>query len=100
VPETAIETFGTDLTNTREEALALRDWARRSGARGIIVPTEIFSARRVRWTLHAVFGDAAVIRVPALEPADYGRDNWWHAPAGLITFQNEVIKYVYYRLKY
>src|SRR5229473_252648 len=46
VPDMAIEPFGANLTNTYEEALALRDWVTRTGARSVIVPTEIFSARR------------------------------------------------------
>ncbi|MEA2987354.1 MAG: hypothetical protein QOG83_65, partial [Alphaproteobacteria bacterium] len=80
--------------------LALRGWATRAGARSIIVPTEIFAARRLRWMLHRVFADDVTIRVPALDPLDYRRDNWWRNEAGLIGFQNEVIKYVYYRFKY
>jgi uncharacterized SAM-binding protein YcdF (DUF218 family) len=100
VPETAIESFGSELSNTSEEARALRDWAVRTGARSIIVPTEIFSARRVRWMLHRVFPDGVIVRVPALDPLDYHRDDWWKHEGGLIGFQNEVIKYVYYRFKY
>jgi uncharacterized SAM-binding protein YcdF (DUF218 family) len=100
VPETAIETFGSGLSNSYEEALALRGWATRAGARSIIVPTEIFAARRLRWMLHRVFADDVTIRVPALDPLDYRRDNWWRNEAGLIGFQNEVIKYAYYRFKY
>jgi uncharacterized SAM-binding protein YcdF (DUF218 family) len=100
VPETDIETFGSALSNTYEEALALRDWAARRGARSIIVPTEIFSARRVRWMLHRVFTDGGIIRVPALDPLEYRRDDWWKNERGLIAFQNEIIKYVYYRFKY
>lgn len=100
VPEGAIQTFGENLSNTYEEAGALRDWAQRTGARSVIVPTEIFSARRVRWTLHHQFKDAAVVRVPALDPPDYGREDWWRRETGVIGFQNEVIKYLYYRIKY
>jgi uncharacterized SAM-binding protein YcdF (DUF218 family) len=100
VPETDIETFGSALSNTYEEALALRDWAARAGARSIIVPTEIFSARRVRWTLHRVFTEGGIIRVAALDPLEYRRDDWWKNERGLIAFQNEIIKYVYYRFKY
>jgi uncharacterized SAM-binding protein YcdF (DUF218 family) len=100
VPEQAIESFGSNVSNTYEEALALREWAVRSGARSIIVPTEIFSARRVRWMLHRVFAGAAAIRVPALAPLDYRSDNWWKSEGGLIGFQNEVLKYLYYRIKY
>ena len=100
VPETAIESFGSNLSNTYEEARALRDWAMRTGARSILVPTEIFPARRVRWTLYRVFPEEVTVRVPALDPLDYHRSNWWKSEGGLIGFQNEVIKYVYYRFKY
>ena len=100
VPKSAIETFGSNLKNTHQEVLALRAWAKRTGARSIIVPTEIFSARRVRWMLHRAFGGNYMIRVPALEPPRYNRTNWWRHAQGIIAFQNEVIKYIYYRLKY
>jgi uncharacterized SAM-binding protein YcdF (DUF218 family) len=100
VPDSAIDSFGTNVSNTYEEALALREWAARSGVRSIIVPSEIFSARRVRWMLHRVFAGQAIIRVPALVPFDYRSDNWWKKESGLIGFQNEVIKYLYYRTKY
>jgi uncharacterized SAM-binding protein YcdF (DUF218 family) len=100
IPESAIDTFGTGSLNTYEEALALREWAQHTGAHSIIVPTEIFSARRVRWMLHRAFGDNIAIFVPALDPAEYRRDNWWQDEQGIIAFQNEVLKYVYYRIKY
>jgi uncharacterized SAM-binding protein YcdF (DUF218 family) len=100
VPESDIETFGADLSNTRDEALALRDWAERTGSRSIIVPTEIFSSRRVRWTLRRVLGNAVTVRVAALDPANYRRDDWWREVEGLVGFQNEVVKYLYYRVKY
>jgi uncharacterized SAM-binding protein YcdF (DUF218 family) len=100
VPASDIEAFGDDLGNTHQEVLALRAWADRNGARSIIVPTEIFSARRVRWMLHHAFGDAIAIRVPALDPGEYREDDWWKHDAGLITFQNEILKYLYYRIKY
>ena len=100
VPASAIETFGSDLSNTHEEALALRAWAERTGARTIIVPTEIFSARRVRWMLGRVFSRDVYIRVPALDPPKYRCDDWWQHEEGVISFQNEIIKYVYYRIRY
>lgn len=100
VREADIEIFGNELSNTHEEVLALREWATRMGAKSIIVPTEIFSARRVRWMLRRAFGKEIDIRVPALDPVQYRADNWWRYEAGLIDFQNEVIKYLYYRLRY
>jgi uncharacterized SAM-binding protein YcdF (DUF218 family) len=100
VPTSDIEAFGDDLASTHEEVLALRAWAERNRARNIIVPTEIFSARRVRWMLHRAFGDAIAISVPALDPGEYREDDWWKHESGLITFQNEILKYFYYRIRY
>ncbi len=100
VPASAIETFGSDLGNTHQEALALRAWAERNNAHSIIVPTEIFSARRVRWMLHRAFGGGFVIRVVALDPPPFRRDNWWRHTEGINAFGTEVLKYIFYRLSY
>jgi uncharacterized SAM-binding protein YcdF (DUF218 family) len=100
VPASAIETFGNDLGNTYQEVLALRAWAERNNTRRIIVPTETFSARRVCWMLHRSFGDDFVIRVIALEPPQFRRDDWWRQREGITTFGKEIVKYMYYRLSY
>jgi uncharacterized SAM-binding protein YcdF (DUF218 family) len=100
VSPTAIEIFGSSVRNTHDEAVALRDWAERSDAHSIIVPTEIFSTRRVKWVMRAVFANSAVISVPALDAQGYRRDDWWRHEGGLMAFQNEIMKYAYYRFKY
>jgi uncharacterized SAM-binding protein YcdF (DUF218 family) len=101
VPDNAIIGFGTDVSSTFDEARALALWARKEGARTIIVPTEVFPSRRQRWILNhelAPFGARAII--DTLEPPEYDVRDWWRHEQGLIDFQNEVIKYLYYRLKY
>jgi uncharacterized SAM-binding protein YcdF (DUF218 family) len=101
VPASAIETFGTANKNTRDEAVALREWAERNTASAFIIPTEIFPARRVRWIFRReFFGTAGKIEVPSVEPPDYSRRDWWKTEHGVVAFQNEVLKYIYYRLKY
>jgi len=100
VPGAAIQPFGSNLHDTYEEAVALHDWAKRAGAHTILIPTDIFAARRLRWIMHRVFGNDAVVLVPAIDPPDYTRNDWWKTEGGVITFQNEVVKYAYYRLKY
>jgi uncharacterized SAM-binding protein YcdF (DUF218 family) len=101
VPETAIETFGHELSSTFEESMALREWAERNHAMRIIVPTEVFSSRRVKWMLErALARTGTEVRVPALESDEYRGDEWWRKEQGLIAFQNEFVKYLYYRLKY
>ena len=99
VPANAIETFGTENRNTRDEAFALRAWADRNNASTLIIPTEIFSARRVRFMFRRELA-TKTIEVLALEPPEYTRADWWKSDTGLIAFQNEIIKYIYYRLKY
>src|SRR5262249_55910605 len=95
VPEAAIENFGSGLSNTYEEVVALREWAARNQARSVIVPTEIFSTRRVRWILSRELSAAGTqFEVPAVEDADYTSANWWKNEKGVVTFQNEIIKYV------
>jgi hypothetical protein len=96
-----IETFGTKNKNTREEALALREWAERHDASDLIIPTEDFIARRVRWIFHREFvGHTGRIEVPSFEPTQYTRAEWWKTEEGMIVFENEVLKYIYYRMKY
>src|SRR5579884_2692428 len=100
VPEGDVEVFGANLSSTHDEAVALRNWAQHDDARRLLVPTEIFAARRVRWMLHRVLGDQTVIAVQALDPPDYNRNDWWQHSQGLIAFETEILKYIYYRLKY
>jgi uncharacterized SAM-binding protein YcdF (DUF218 family) len=101
VPADAIEKFGTAITNTRDEAIALREWAERNPASAFIIPSEIFSARRVRWIFRReFFGTTVNIEVPSFEPPDYTRWNWWKTEKGLVAFRTDFLKYMYYRLKY
>src|SRR5262245_51200336 len=101
IPAGVIETFGAANKNTREEAVALREWSERNAASVFIIPTEIFPARRVRWIFRReFFGTTVSIEVPSIEPLDYTVRDWWKTEHGLVAFQNEVLKYIYYRLKY
>jgi uncharacterized SAM-binding protein YcdF (DUF218 family) len=101
VPAQAISGFGAEVSTTYDEARALSDWAARSGAHRVIVPTELFASRRVRWILNKQLGQVgAQAEIQALPPLEYGIDDWWKDERGIITFQNEIIKYLYYRVRY
>jgi uncharacterized SAM-binding protein YcdF (DUF218 family) len=101
VPIGAIETFGTENRSTRDEAVALRGWADRNAASAFIIPTEIFPARRVRWIFRREFLGAPVrVAVTALSPPGYNHTNWWKTENGQIAFRTELLKYIFYRLKY
>lgn len=101
VPKSAIIFFGNDLSNTYDETRALLAWAKTTGAKSIIIPTDYFATRRLRWILGREFGNTGIqFRVLAVPPRRYSINDWWRHEEGLITFQNEVIKYLYYRFKY
>src|SRR5262245_58210482 len=100
VPDAAIEIFGTANQNTKDEAVALRDWTNRHGVSSMVIPTEIFAARRVQWILNREFAGSSVrLEIQAFEPS-YTHAEWWKTEVGMIAFQNEIMKYLYYRLKY
>jgi len=101
MPADVIETFGIASRNTRDEALALRKWAELNGTSVFIIPSEIFSARRVHWIFrHEFSGTEVIIEVPSFESPEYTRWDWWKTERGVIGFQNEFMKYIYYRWKY
>jgi uncharacterized SAM-binding protein YcdF (DUF218 family) len=101
VPDAAIQIFGCHSSNTYEEARALRRWSLDAGAHSLIVPTEHFSARRVRWITQEVFlGTGVQVRVPVIGSLDYLKPEWWDNSDALLAFQREVIKYMGYRLIY
>ncbi len=101
VPAGAVESFGNASASTRDEAVAIKDWAARNGVTRIAIPAEIFSARRVRWIFRReLAGSAVAIEVPAFDPPGYSRDDWWRTEHGVFAFHSELLKYVYYRLQY
>lgn len=100
VPETAIVTFGKDVTSTHEEACALRDWLLLNKVSRIIVPTDFLHSRRVSWLMRHILPAEAEISIVATPSLYFDQTNWWTREEGVISFQNEVIKNIYYRLKY
>jgi uncharacterized SAM-binding protein YcdF (DUF218 family) len=101
VPASAIEAFGKAATNTREEALALRQWAEQNAASVFVIPSEPFTTRRVQWIFRrALSGRPVTIEVQPFDPGGYSGEGWWKAEQGPIAFQTEILKYLYYRWKY
>jgi hypothetical protein len=93
--------FGHANSSTWDEAYALREWADRNRVSRIVIPADIFSARRVRWIFDREFGGSSVrLEIPSFEPPGYTRAEWWKTKEGMIAFQTEFMKYLYYRLKY
>jgi uncharacterized SAM-binding protein YcdF (DUF218 family) len=100
VPPSAIDTFGKDNDSTEDEAAMLRTWSARHRASNFIIPTEIFSTRRVSRTFRRALGPLARVEVMPVEPRVYHRVGWWRKKEGVVAFQEEVVKYLYYLARY
>jgi hypothetical protein len=50
--------------------------------------------------LHRVFPPESVIRIAALDPSGYGWADWWKDNNEIFAFEIEILKYLYYRIKY
>jgi uncharacterized SAM-binding protein YcdF (DUF218 family) len=100
VPDAAMTAIGNSVASTYDESRAVRGWMEKTGAKSILIPTDIFHTRRVRWLFHKELPQSADIHVIATDPRRYDAHNWWHHEEGVIAFQNEIIKFLYYRIKY
>jgi uncharacterized SAM-binding protein YcdF (DUF218 family) len=101
VPESDLSAIGHSVSNTYDESRAVRAWMEQTGLHAIIIPTDLAHTRRVRWIFHRELGGLqAQVRVHAIQNREYGVGDWWRHEDGLITFQNEFLKSVYYHLKY
>jgi len=101
VPETAMTMIGTNVASTYDEAMAVRAWVDKTGAKSIIIPTDPFHTRRAFWIFNQELrGLKTEVCVVPVNPVRYRTRDWWRHEEGVIAFQNEVIKYIYYRLVY
>jgi hypothetical protein len=100
VPDADIEMFGQWNLNMKDEAIAFRGWVNRYGVSSIVIPTEIFASRRARWIFNRELAGSSVhLKVQAFEPG-YTSADWWKTDKGMVAFNGELMKYLYYRLKY
>jgi uncharacterized SAM-binding protein YcdF (DUF218 family) len=99
VPEKAIEKIGRQVASTYDEARAVREWARGTKVQSIEIVTDIFHTRRARWVFRRELkGTGIEIHMAGIPTEDYNATNWWQNEAGVIAFQNEIAKYLYYQI--
>jgi len=67
----------------------------------VIIPTDPFHTRRVRWLFRKQLKPiGAQVIVRAVPVRDYTASDWWKHENGIVAFQNEVLKFAYYWVKY
>ena len=101
VPESAVTIIGHNVTTTHDECLAVRAWVDQNKPKRLIITTDLFHTRRVKWFFEkALKGTGVDVRTDAVPARDYTAADWWQHEDGLIAFQNEVVKFGYYLVKY
>lgn len=101
VPETAMAVVGHQVATTYDESLAVRAWLATNSAKSILIATDLSHTRRARWIFRRELkGTGVQVYVHAIKPKEYGITDWWQHEKGLIDFQNELIKSIYYWAKY
>ena len=99
VPADAIQLVGTNLTSTHDEALTLKQWSKASPAAAFRIPTGPLHSRRVSWVFRNVLWGAGVrFMVTSISPEQC--QDWWQHEKVLIDFQNEVVKFGFYLVRY
>lgn len=100
VPAAAIRVTERAVFSTWDEAESLGAMAKAEGWQALLVPTDPLHTRRTRWIFRRTFeGTGCAPRISAIENAEIGVTNWWWTEGGLLTFQNEVFKGLYYLAK-
>ncbi|MGV3773293.1 MAG: YdcF family protein [Verrucomicrobiales bacterium] len=89
------------VSSTFDETLAVKEWAASNQVQSLIIPTGLFHTRRARWIFERTLkGENIKLLFVAIPERKYSETNWWKHEEGIIDFQNEALKSIYYLLKY
>ncbi len=103
VPAEKIEFVAQAVSNTYDEARAVRDHAAARNLRSLLVVTSAYHSRRAEWTWRRVFAGSGVELGMSTAPAEGPSPApawWWLRARGWRTVAAEYPKLIYYRLKY
>lgn len=103
VAKASIDIDESQVTSTYAEASLLEDLIARSSTpiRSVIVVSDPFHMRRVRWTYRKVLGDGVQVELAPVpfEMTPFSR-RWWTDPASRQYVVNEYVKDIYYLARY
>ena len=102
VPAAKIEVIGLPVNGTRDEALALRQYAEANGVTSMLIVTSAYHSRRALWTFRRVLADSRVtVGLAATPPGGQTPRpaTWWLHLRGWQMVPGEYVKMIYYRLR-
>jgi len=102
VPAEKINIVPGVASNTRYETSLIKEYALNHGMHSILVVTSTYHSRRALRSLRQVFAGTEVVigLEPATRPLTPSPVFWWLQPEGWRTVGVEVVKLIYYWLKY
>jgi uncharacterized SAM-binding protein YcdF (DUF218 family) len=101
VPPDAISAIGPGVASTHDESQATLHWIAAQPVQHIVIPTDLFHTRRVKRVFqNALREKGTQVTVTVVPNHRYDATNWWHWPDGLMTWQNEFLKSLYYWATY
>lgn len=100
VPEAQIDTLG-GSTSTFEESEEILNYCKERGLTDITLISSSYHLRRMRMVFEKRFREEGILtRYIGAGDEEFNADEWWRDERSLINVNNELVKIVYYRLKY
>ncbi len=100
VPSEQIDIL-TAAHSTMEESDEILQYCNDHQIQNITIISSAFHLRRVRWVFEEKFEDAGInVNFHGATAIEYDQTNWWHNEEGMIMVNNELVKLLYYFIKY
>ncbi len=91
----------TSAHSTMEESDEIMQYCKERQLQHITILSSAFHLRRVRWVFEDKFEDAGIkVNFHGATAIEYDQTNWWKNEEGMIMVNNELIKLLYYFIKY
>jgi len=88
------------VTSTYEEAIALENYCQQVPIKSLTIVTVTFHTGRAYWIFRTILPKEIEIRMAEAPEEGFSKSNWWQQEKGLITVNNEFLKWAYYWWKY
>lgn len=91
----------TSAHSTMEESDEIMKYCKERQFQHITIISSAFHLRRVRWVFADKFEDAGIkVNFHGATAIEYDQTNWWQNEEGMIMVNNELVKLLYYFIKY
>jgi len=86
--------------STYEEALALKNWSQGTPIKSVTIVTNAFHTGRAHWIFRTILPKEVEVRMAGVPEERFSKNNWWKTEDGLVTVNNEFLKWAYYWWEY